>query len=659
MGPKLATDGNFHILPLNSVLDSRSLSPFCFKGEANDSRSRFMSAFSSTRAQAATAAPIEQPKRGFTMMHSSPLTPAAGFSVNQNNQNMAGYYATQSTPDAESSLTAEDLAVQSRQGVGYHVEGLHAYIWSTQPAAHQQLTNLRDTADISSHNIRLSVYNNRCSLFCYDRGVELETVWAKDILSVSVKGGSVSLVPTPCSAESVDDHGETVVRKLLSGVVMKKPVQRPRVRTWAAIRLLCDSDDTAQELGTALEALKIRHMQTIPKRLTAENAELEKAMVLQHKARSLLASLGVRPEGVLSLASVGAAGPSPQYLDEIEEIVDEEEEEEEDDEIVGLASSESTFLPFGPVVQSLLSRVGNGGNTNNVNGNASMARGFNSSVGHPIPVAAQCSEPNAPSQRRQVAIDRTPPSLEPRQQQQQQSPIYQTTPHSQSYSPLPLVMPVPPLPPLAVATSRGSVSVSAATTAPSIAPDQTVINVEEVEEIFPSPRDDGPASVATAAGLRKMPPPVAPFSTRRPISPDDDDDDGTLSEVSADEGAIDVRRQASVRGRSRRQSTSQSSALALRAPADSGLQLQSEPAPLPREPARQQQLPLHATRLPSPRGGPTPSDGGDGERQRVCRWCGKPAPPQHDAKCKLRQVRCRKCGEPSLLRDIKTHVCST
>jgi hypothetical protein len=557
-------------------------------------------------------------------------------------------------------------ALQHRRPAGYHVDGLHAYIWATQPLAlagpGQQLPpGLRDSADVVSRNARLDIFNNRCSIFCYERGVELDTAWAKDVLSVAVRGGSVSLVPTPCSAESVDDHGETVVRKLLSGVVMKRPAHRPVVRTWAAIRLVCDSDGTAQELWTALEALRIRHMQTIPKRLAAENGELEKAMVLQHQARSLLAKLGVRPEGVLSLAAVsGAANGSPRrqpssYLQEVEEIVDEDEDDEaqrEDDEDLfqlGISASAASteFLPFGPVVQSLLSRSSSATDRSAAGGPAAVQR---STVGAAdAPPARQPWEHGSSHQ-----LYSSPASIPGGGVPggfQQGLPVSSSSPPG-SFSPTPAAVQL--LPPVRIARyqqpgmSSGSglapsVSLSAASVT-SILADQTAINVADVEEIFPSPRDDSshnPAAAASHAGHRKAA--AAVFASRRPVSPDDDGDDA-LSEVSLEDGAEATGGRVPSGRRARRTSLER--------------QYQAAPEVRPSELVEPGAAAPRDTTTPvSPRAGSTATPVDEESRPRLCRWCQRPAPPQHDAKCKQRLVRCRRCGEPSLLGDIKQHVC--
>ena len=596
---------------------------------------RNMSTFSSTRANAATAAPSWGGQQVAAISRRNDFVNTPQQQAKPPGPIRTGdRWAAQS--DAQS-MMAEEISDRPNRPAGYHVEGLHAYIWSTQPVPVPGI-HTRDAADLTSQNVRLSVFDNRCTLFCYERGVELETVWAKDMLNVFVRGGTVSLTPTPCSAQSVDDHGEFVVRKLLSGVVMKRPVERPRVRTWAAMRLVFDADATAQEVGTALEALKIRHMQTIPKRLSADNAELEKAMVLQHKARSLLASLGVRPEGVLSLAAIGAAQPSQSYLDEVEEVVDSDAEQ---DELLGDEALDNCepFVPFGPVVQSLLHRLNGSSNSN------STAAPPPQYIGHQ---RNQYDHHYNYSQGDAGAMAHHSP-IQPRQQQQQQ----QQEQYTSSYSPLPIVLPAPPpkMQPLLSLSQPSATTISTR----SIGADQTVINIDEVEEIFPSPREDATDDRALQKRTPEMPtrqlPPPAPPLSQRAVSPLSDDDE-PLSEVSADEGAVNVRRpsrrassQRSARQQQGRQSKPQVEVT------ESRFALRSEPAAMPSEPVRDYTLSRQDS-ASAGRSGAAPDDS-----PRTCRWCKKVAPPQHDAKCTYREMKCKKCGERSLLRDLKSHVC--
>lgn len=63
--------------------------------------------------------------------------------------------------------------------------------------------------------------------------------------------------------------------------------------------------------------------------------------------------------------------------------------------------------------------------------------------------------------------------------------------------------------------------------------------------------------------------------------------------------------------------------------------------------------------------GETPSDRGAGgsvrvsdsgnQYGRVCAWCRKPAPPDHDSRCALRAVRCRHCSQRMTIAEFKTH----
>lgn len=253
----------------------------------------------------------------------------------------------------------------------YHVPDVQVHVWSTKSNL-LQLVNGPDPADTISRKAVLLVGQKKAQVYCEERRVMMETIWGKDIGSVSQPQKAVNRIsgeteftvalhaPQGATAhfaarDSADDNGAFTVRKLASGVVIRQSVQRKH-RTWATVLIVCRSGEVAEDVHRALEALRVRFLQSIPHSQVADRGICERASILQHRARELLAKWNIRPEGVLPAPAqvkgrpIAAplrltAGPSASPLpwqptsSEYEEIVGSSDEDLDNNKTSGLLSS--------------------------------------------------------------------------------------------------------------------------------------------------------------------------------------------------------------------------------------------------------------------------------------------------------------------------------
>ncbi|CUG36039.1 Hypothetical protein, putative [Bodo saltans] len=129
----------------------------------------------------------------------------------------------------------------------------------------------------------------------------------------------------PSAADEFD--GTSFVRRLPNGVVLRGGHQASSdarnnnttkrngsAATWATVVIVCPHRDLAQRLHDAIEGLRVRYLQSVPHGSVPEAGVAESAIVLQHKARELIARAGLRPDGVAQQQLQQQQHPSSSHM---------------------------------------------------------------------------------------------------------------------------------------------------------------------------------------------------------------------------------------------------------------------------------------------------------------------------------------------------------
>ena len=163
----------------------------------------------------------------------------------------------------------------------------------------------RHSPTVTSQHCLLSVSSQKVVIFCYERGTVLETIFPVDIAQVRAQSVAANGRPDgPCEVfiAAVDDSnarggragGSDAFRSPLGQYKGGAGGGKLSGCSWNSIMLRVDSNEECDQIMNAFGALKARYIGAPTKQPTHD--AMERAIILQHEARSLLASLGIRPD---------------------------------------------------------------------------------------------------------------------------------------------------------------------------------------------------------------------------------------------------------------------------------------------------------------------------------------------------------------------------
>jgi hypothetical protein len=251
------------------------------------------------------------PARGELKLMTSPLSHQrlAPHSINQQR-------SSSPQPRTAVNTTLVDLKCLMFDNVAVHV-------WSTRQNR-LLLVDGPDKADIVSQRASVRLLKDSAQLLCGERGVVMEQLRPRDIASVGIHAStnkatfSVAVhAHAPTAADEFD--GNSFVRRLPNGVVLRggnpsfdvsANKRAGSASTWATVVILCPNIELAQRLHDAIEGLRVRYLHSAPHGSVPEAGVAESAIVLQHKAREMIARAGLRPDGVAQQLPTAALIPA-------------------------------------------------------------------------------------------------------------------------------------------------------------------------------------------------------------------------------------------------------------------------------------------------------------------------------------------------------------